>query len=451
MDSLQPSFFSSSAFKQLRVAIVGGGIGGLSAAVALRRAGHVVEIFERRTSDVEVSSFLACAANGSKWLREWEVDISMMKPFIAQKYVIRDWETGHILKQFELDDYEATWGSMHYIFHRKDLHKGLLHAATSEEGKGTPCKFFINYSCESVDYEAGVITFTNGRTVTADLIVGADGIRSVVRDQIGITPNARPAAQTCYRGYVRAEEIKHLGLASRKYESVVQVWGGTPGKNGRSNYYKTVMSPCSGGDVVAIYCFMPAELTNHHREEFKFEEVPVEEVLQGNYSDLDPDCASLIKHCVDRMPWRLYVHQPYEYWHKGKACILGDAAHPMPIMWEKPHQAQGACQAIEDAAALGIIFSNKYNFTNSVEAGVSFYEKIRKYRATRVQQASIRGGENTDERIGFARLPPHDMALAVTMGKLTANEINFYNMQNHIAAEVGSRLSLGTKHVPSRL
>jgi hypothetical protein len=77
--------------------------------------------------------------------------------------------------------------------------------------------------------------------------------------------------------------------------------------------------------------FMPAELTNHHREEFKFEEVPVEEVLQGNYSDLDPDCASLIKHCVDRMPWRLYVHQPYEYWHKGKACILGDAAHPMPV------------------------------------------------------------------------------------------------------------------------
>jgi hypothetical protein len=72
----------------------------------------------------------------------------MMKPFIAQKYVIRDWETGHILKQFELDDYEATWGSMHYIFHRKDLHKGLLHAATSEEGKGTPCKFFINYRCD---------------------------------------------------------------------------------------------------------------------------------------------------------------------------------------------------------------------------------------------------------------------------------------------------------------
>lgn len=59
------------------------------------------------------------------------------------------------------------------------------------------------------------------------------------------------------------------------------------------------------------------------------------------------------------MPWRLYVHQPYERFQRGKACIMGDAAHPM-----MPHQSQGACQAIEDAAALGIIFSEKYGFTN---------------------------------------------------------------------------------------
>ena len=75
--------------------------------------------------------------------------------------------------------------------------------------------------------------------------------------------------------------------------------------------------------------FMPSELTNHHQEGFEFKEVPVEEILQGNYNQLDPDCLNLLRRSVDRMPWRLYVHQPYEYWHKGKACIMGDAAHPM--------------------------------------------------------------------------------------------------------------------------
>jgi hypothetical protein len=72
----------------------------------------------------------------------------MMKPVIHQKFVGRDWETGQILKQFDLGDYEATWGSVHYMFHRQDLHKGLLHAATSEEGKGTPCKFVVNHTCD---------------------------------------------------------------------------------------------------------------------------------------------------------------------------------------------------------------------------------------------------------------------------------------------------------------
>ena len=75
--------------------------------------------------------------------------------------------------------------------------------------------------------------------------------------------------------------------------------------------------------------FMPSELTKHHQEGFEFKEVPAEEILQGNYSELDPDCAALLRHSVDRMPWKLYVHRPYDHWYKGKACIMGDAAHPM--------------------------------------------------------------------------------------------------------------------------
>lgn len=85
-----------------------------------------------------------------------------------------------------------------------------------------------------------------------------------------------------------------------------------------------------------------------------------------------------------------------------------------------PHQSQGACQAIEDAAALGIIFSNKYNFTRDVQRGLAMYQKIRKPRATRVQTASARATENLNERIGFTSLTPHDASLAAAEGKLTS-------------------------------
>ena len=78
---------------------------------------------------------------------------------------------------------------------------------------------------------------------------------------------------------------------------------------------------------------MPSELTKHHQEGFEFKQVPVEEILQENYKELDPDCANLLRYSIDRMPWRLYVHRPYEGWYKGKACILGDAAHPMLVSY----------------------------------------------------------------------------------------------------------------------
>ncbi|KAF9468838.1 salicylate hydroxylase [Collybia nuda] len=432
MDLANAHDTSNHPFKQLRVAVIGGGIGGLSAAVALRRAGHLVDIYERRDFNVEVGASISCAANGTQWLREWEVDIPAMKPVVLMNLVMREWETGQVLNRYNLEKYEEEWGNVYNMFHRQDMHGTLLHAATSPEGKGTPCTVHIDHVCHSLDTNKRTVTFKNGKTITADLIIGADGIRSVVRSQIGVIPDTKSAAQTCYRCNVHAADIKRMGLVEWATDPAIQFWGGVSGKNGRSKYYKIVMSPCSGGEVVSFYCFMPTELTKHHEEGFTFKEVPVGDMLQGLYSELDPDCLALLRNSVERMPWRLYVHQPYKTWFKGNACILGDAAHPM-----MPHQSQGACQAIEDAAALGVIFSDKYHFTRDVQGGLAMYQNIRKPRATRVQTASARATENLNERIGFTSLTPHDASLAAAEGKLTINEMNGYNMHDHIASETG--------------
>lgn len=99
------------------------------------------------------------------------------------------------------------------------------------------------------------------------------------------------------------------------------------------------------------------------------------------------------------------------------SCVYG---MPKNLFVELLERSQGACQAIEDAAALGIIFSDKYNFTTDVTAGLAMYQTIRKPRATRVQSASARATENLNERIGFTSLTPHDASLAAAEGKLTS-------------------------------
>lgn len=117
-----------------------------------------------------------------------------------------------------------------------------------------------------------------------------------------------------------------------------------------------------------------------------------------------------------------------------------------------PHQSQGACMAIEDAAALGIIFSDKYDFTNDIEAGLALYQIIREPRSTRVQEASWRATLNINERIGFTSLTAPEAELAAAADKLTSepqffiqqaflnvrtvNEMNSYKMHDHVATEV---------------
>jgi hypothetical protein len=76
---------------------------------------------------------------------------------------------------------------------------------------------------------------------------------------------------------------------------------------------------------------MPTELSNHTEEGFVFDEVPASNITVGHYDRLHEECLTLVKNSVERRPWRLYVHEPYDYWVKGKACILGDAAHPMLV------------------------------------------------------------------------------------------------------------------------
>lgn len=101
---------SQIVWRPLNVAIIGGGIGGLAAAISMRRSGHYVTIYERADFAGEVGASISCAANGAKWLAEWDVDVQKGDPVILTKLINRDWATGEPVSIYDLADYKEKWG-----------------------------------------------------------------------------------------------------------------------------------------------------------------------------------------------------------------------------------------------------------------------------------------------------------------------------------------------------
>jgi len=140
-----------------------------------------VKVYERRSFDVEVGASISVAANGGFWLQEWGVNIPSGQPVELKQLIMRDWESGKILNNYDLSDYEKQWKRPYYMFHRQDLHGILLEkclAETDSEGnKGEKVEIIVDHVAKMVDCEKGEVEFENGNSVKADLVVGADGIR----------------------------------------------------------------------------------------------------------------------------------------------------------------------------------------------------------------------------------------------------------------------------------
>ncbi|KAH8672595.1 salicylate hydroxylase [Tricladium varicosporioides] len=419
-----PSAVLNPPPKSLNVAIIGSGLGGLSAAIALRRQGHHVTVYERYDFANEVGASLSVASNGSRFLEQWKVDIPAVKPVVLQKLVMHEWSSGEVKGEYGLGDYKAKFGTEYFNFHRIDMHNVLLDTvkAESSDEMGPQGEIIVNHKALEVLPEKGIIKFENGNTATADLIIAADGIRSLTRTSIGITPQIESSTSCCYRCIIQSSKLHELGLSEFVLSNGIEFWGGF-GIN------KIVMSACHAGETISCYCFYPASFNGLSKDGWNISASPEE--LIATYPDLDPRLHALFTHATDIKMWRLYVHQPYPYWHKGTVGLLGDAAHPM-----LPDQSQGFCMALEDAGALGYIFSEEFRgiWENDVGKGLELYEEVRKERASRVQAASARARTDLSERIGWSSSTDRP-------GKLTIEEVCGYDMLAHIRQIVVDRSS----------
>lgn len=154
-----------------------------------------------------------------------------------------------------------------------------------------------------------------------DVIIGADGIGSTIRQAIGIESVRTPATCTCLHTNVDTDKAVELGLVDYSKNSALEYWGGY------HTHYKIVLSPCNGGRLLSYYCFFPREAGDLTAQTWD-QEATVEELL-APYPDLDRQVFKHLEQGYEVRPWRLWLHEPYPYWHKGVACIMGDAAHPV--------------------------------------------------------------------------------------------------------------------------
>ncbi|WP_030525514.1 FAD-dependent monooxygenase [Nocardia rhamnosiphila] len=329
----------------MKALVVGGGIGGLAAAVAFHRNGWEVEVFERAPEFTEIGAGLSIQPNGLRALDALGVgDLLRTGTRTGPPQGIRRADGAWLIRN-DIDDLERRFGPW-VIVHRAVL-VDILRAAVPEDVLRPSTTVRRVLPDGTVHHDGG--------TSTADLVIGADGVRSVTRSSVW--PHA---AGPRYLGYT----TWRLLTAPHPVEGSIEIWG----KGDRLGYI-----PMPDGRV---YCYLMGNAPagsrvglDRLRERFARWHDPVPALLGAARAD------AVLQHDTYELPnLRSYVH--------GKVAILGDAAHAMA-----PNLGQGACQALEDAATLAVAVD-----TLGVDAGLEEYDRLRRPRTQMIAQLSRRVG-----------------------------------------------------------
>lgn len=360
----------------LDVIIVGAGIGGLSAAIALRDGGHNVRVIEQAPRLGEVGAGIQLAPNATRLLTQWGVaDVLRTSAVAARWSNRRRWEDSSLLGAFELGDAVVErFGFPYWHAHRADLHAALVAVAGGPgRSSGGSIEIELGRTAVGIDVERdgrAVVTLADGAQVAGDAVVGADGIHSMVRTVVCGPDNPRFSGDVAYRALIDTDVVRSIpGLEEIYAEPELNVWLGedrhlvTYFVRGQRQLNVVLAAP--GGEWVA------------ESWTARGKKADLLEVLAG----WDDRILALADAAPTVNCWALYDREPLEQWVAGRVCLLGDACHAM-----LPYQAQGAAQALEDAAALAQALAGVE--PDGVPEALEGYVAERYARAARVQLAS---------------------------------------------------------------
>ncbi|GMW06328.1 MAG: salicylate hydroxylase [Nevskiales bacterium] len=350
--------------KELHVIVVGAGLGGLTATLALQRAGFRVSVFEQAAELGEAGAGVTITPNGAHALNHLlGEDVMRRVARTPAAGAIKHYRTGAILVETNRGDrMRERYGAAYCQAHRADLHGALADAvrAMDPDCLHTGCGFV------ALAETAGSVTatFGNGRSETADVLVGCDGIRSAVRRALW------GEEQVVFTGYIAWRGL--VPMARLDPAVVVPDSASFAGPARTFARYKV-----RNGTLVNFAAFSK-------RDEWAEESWSVHSgiaELQREFSDFAPEVQAIIAATPPQrcFKWGLFDREPLPQWTRGRATLLGDAAHPMT-----PFLAQGAVMAIED----GMVLARAMQAASGWQEGLARYEAARRERGTFVMRES---------------------------------------------------------------
>jgi salicylate hydroxylase len=342
--------------RALRVAVVGAGVGGLTAAIALRATGGEVEVFDQVRELSEIGAGVSLGGNGMRVLDALGLGrVARESSAALQRITFHHWRSGEIMYEHPLGDwYDEQFGGPFLGIHRADFHRLLLDAFDGSPRLGRRC-VEVRVSAGGVE-----LAFADGSTASADVVVGADGLRSVVRGHVTGPDEAVFSGMSCYRGLVPVEDVpggSRFGLTFFL------------GPNRHLVAY-----PVRGGEFINFVAYVPDPSWSVESWSFRSSAAEAAAAFEG----WTPTVTTILSHAGEVGRWALYDREPLRRWSTARVTLLGDAAHPM-----LPHAGQGSNQALEDAAALA-----SYLSTLPPAEALQRYEQFRKARTRQIQMGS---------------------------------------------------------------
>jgi salicylate hydroxylase len=343
------------ADKTTSIAIVGGGIGGLTAALALLEAGFDVQVYEQARALREVGAGIVLTPNATRVLRTLGLGAKLEQFGVAPlAWRQRRWQDGRTLQCSPLAPAPGT-PAMFYTFHRADVLAMLLEALPGECLRTG--HRLVGFTDHGDRVEA---RFDNGARIEADILIGADGIHSTVRGLLFGPEQPRFTGCVACRGMVAAERVAHLDLPNES-----QLWMG-PGRHFVHYFVR-------GAKLINFVCLIEQDAWT---KESWNEPGDLATILTA-YDGWHAQVRSLISSTDEIFIWGLFDRTPLARWSVGRVTLLGDACHPM-----LPFMAQGAAQAIEDAATLAGVLAQS---AADVPQALHRYESLRLPRTARIQ------------------------------------------------------------------